>query len=282
MRGVSVGFVAAMAAALVLVPSASAQEVLDANCPGPPETGVAGITEAAQTFTAQSTGALTRVQASISDTAANEGDFVLSIRTLDGSGTPTDSTLATTVVPDAAAPTPADTISGTFAAPANVVAGQRYALVISRPGDSFSALTRAEDPCPGALFVRVSIASPFTEVVGDDLVFAVFVTPPTPVSATCKGEQATRVGTEGNDEITGTAGRDVIAGLGGSDEVRGLAGKDLICGGKGKDTLRGGKAKDRLYGQGGGDKLAGGGGKDTCVGGKKDDTAKKCEVEKSI
>jgi len=98
----------------------------------------------------------------------------------------------------------------------------------------------------------------------------------------CKGEPATIPGTEGDDELSGGPGRDVIAALGGKDEIRGLAGKDLICGGKGKDILRGGKGKDKLYGQGGKDKLSGGGGKDRCVGGKKDDSAKKCEVEKSI
>ena len=103
-----------------------------------------------------------------------------------------------------------------------------------------------------------------------------------PCGKTCKGEPVTIVGTEGDNELTGTPERDVISGLGGRDEMSGLAGKDLICGGKGKDTLRGGKGKDKLYGQKGKDKLAGGGGKDRCVGGKKDDTAKKCEVEKSI
>ncbi|HYH27312.1 MAG TPA: calcium-binding protein, partial [Actinomycetota bacterium] len=139
--------------------------------------------------------------------------------------------------------------------------------------------------CPGGFYMATSQTDPFVLDPNNDLVFAVFVTPPplpATASATCKGEQATQVGTEGNDEVTGTPGRDVIAALGGSDEISGLAGKDLICGGNGKDTLRGGKGKDKLYGQKGKDKLVGGGGKDRCVGGKKDDTAKKCEVEKSI
>jgi Ca2+-binding RTX toxin-like protein len=103
-----------------------------------------------------------------------------------------------------------------------------------------------------------------------------------PCGKVCKGEPVTIVGTEGIDELEGTPERDVISGLGGKDEISGLAGKDLICGGKGGDTLRGGKGKDKLYGQKGKDKLRGGGGKDRCIGGKKDDSAKKCEVEKSI
>ncbi len=101
-------------------------------------------------------------------------------------------------------------------------------------------------------------------------------------SCVCKGEKATVRGTDGPDELSGTPARDVIAALGGKDKVSGLAGKDLICGGGGRDTLKGGKGRDKLYGQKGKDKLRGGGGKDRCVGGKKDDSAKKCEVEKSI
>jgi hypothetical protein len=135
---------------------------------------------------------------------------------------------------------------------------------------------------------------------------------------TCKGQQATITGTEQDDVLTGTEERDVIAALGGNDEVSGLGGEDLICGDAGddtvdsgnekdkvfgldgRDTLRGGRARDKLVGnaakdtlrgqggkdtllgKGGKDKLNGGTAKDICKGGKKDDTAKKCEVEKSI
>jgi hypothetical protein len=118
--------------------------------------------------------------------------------------------------------------------------------------------------------------------------------------ATCSGRAATLTGTAGDDELIGTEGDDVILGFGGKDSVLGLGGNDLICGGDARDTLRGGVGKDRLVGQaandtlrgqggkdtllgkGGPDKLNGGTGKDVCKGGKKDDTAKKCEVEKSI
>jgi hypothetical protein len=117
---------------------------------------------------------------------------------------------------------------------------------------------------------------------GDETQDASLSAPPCPTQLTCKGQSLTGVGTDGPDEIVGTPNRDVIAALGGKDKVSGLAGKDLICGGKGKDTLRGGRNKDKLLGQGGKDKLVGGSGKDICKGGKKDDTAKKCEVEKSI
>ena len=118
--------------------------------------------------------------------------------------------------------------------------------------------------------------------------------------ATCSGRSATLTGTARDEELTGTEGDDVILGFGGNDAINGLGGNDVICGGIQSDTLRGGLGEDRLVGQAGPDKLVGNGGKDTllgkggkdklsggtgkdvCKGGKKDDSAKKCEVEKSI
>jgi Ca2+-binding RTX toxin-like protein len=123
---------------------------------------------------------------------------------------------------------------------------------------------------------------------------------PPPPHGICRGQTATVTGTEQDDVLTGTDERDVIAALGGNDQVRSLGGNDLVCGAAGKDVLRGGKNKDKLLGQAGKDKLRGQGGKDrllgkggkdklnggtakdVCNGGKKDDTAKQCEVEKSI
>jgi RTX calcium-binding nonapeptide repeat (4 copies) len=106
--------------------------------------------------------------------------------------------------------------------------------------------------------------------------------PPGTLPVTCRGAQATIVGTEGSDVRTGSQGQDVIVALGGNDTLSGLRGNDLICGGPGKDTLRGGRGKDTLLGQKGKDALKGGGGKDLCKGGKGNDSASKCEVEKSI
>jgi Ca2+-binding RTX toxin-like protein len=126
---------------------------------------------------------------------------------------------------------------------------------------------------------------------------------------TCRGAQATIIGTSGNDVRSGTPARDVMVGLAGNDTFSGLGGNDLICGaagndrlngGKGKDTLSGQKGNDKLKGAGGNDKLSGkkgkdalkgdggkdnlkgGGGRDLCEGDKGNDTASKCEVEKSI
>jgi Ca2+-binding RTX toxin-like protein len=103
-----------------------------------------------------------------------------------------------------------------------------------------------------------------------------------PTTTTCKGSQATIVGTASSDAIVGTDKRDVIAALEGNDKVSGLNGNDLICGAKGKDTLIGGPGGDNLLGQTGRDTLKGGAAKDLCKGGKGEDSASKCEVEKSI
>jgi hypothetical protein len=109
------------------------------------------------------------------------------------------------------------------------------------------------------------------------------VSPAPPAPPTCRGEQATVVGTDGADQIGGTPGADVIVGLGGNDKLSGLAGNDLICGAKGNDTLKGGagndqlsgqKGNDKLYGQKGNDKLSGKAGNDTLKGGPGKDTLK--------
>lgn len=84
---------------------------------------------------------------------------------------------------------------------------------------------------------------------------------------TCKGEVATIVGTDGDDELVGTSGRDVIVGLAGDDEIRGLRGDDLICAGPGDDDVRGGKGADEIHGQQGADTVRGQAGKDLIKGG---------------
>ena len=93
---------------------------------------------------------------------------------------------------------------------------------------------------------------------------------------TCGGQDATIIGTEGDNVIIGTEEDDVIVGLGGNDIIYGLDGSDTICGGDGDDVLLGGegwdtilgeKGNDVIWGEGGRDFLFGGGGNDTLDGG---------------
>lgn len=67
-----------------------------------------------------------------------------------------------------------------------------------------------------------------------------------PPPAYCQGEEATIVGSSGDDTLTGTAGPDVIVGRGGDDTIDGLGGDDVICGGPGADTMSGGDGVDTV------------------------------------
>ena len=126
--------------------------------------------------------------------------------------------------------------------------------------------------------------------------------------ATCQGQGATIVGTEGDDRgskrIDGTPGNDVIIARQGNDVVFAGAGDDIVClrsgddragggegndlirggggsdtygGGPGKDNLRGGAANDNLFGEKGKDKLDGGAAQDACDGGPGKDKLRRCE-----
>jgi uncharacterized repeat protein (TIGR01451 family) len=132
-------------------------------------------------------------------------------------------------------------------------------------------------------------------------------------TATCRGIEATIVGTPGNDELSGTRGRDVIVSGRGNDAIASGGGRDLICAGSGadlvsaggsddrvnagatKDLVRGGGGDDRLAGRGGTDTLrgqrgndalrggrgadgiSGGPGTDRCKGGPGNDVVRNCE-----
>ena len=287
--------------ALALLPTsrATAQEIADANCPGPSDIAIHGP-QIAGTFTAQNTGNLTRAEIFVLKDAGSAGDYVLAVHTVDSAGVPTGTELASVTIPNVSVPAGTETmLQGVFPAPADVTAGTPYAIVASRGAD-VTVRTRTGNPCPGALYFRSSTSDPFAPVgaccTDHDLVFAVFVTPssdtpssgtppsgmPSGTQLTCRGKQATISGTPGDDWLTGTAARDIIAASDGADRIKGLAGNDLICAGRGKDTAKGGTGKDKLLGQRGKDRLFGQGGSDVCAGGKKPDIARGCEVEKSI
>jgi Ca2+-binding RTX toxin-like protein len=72
------------------------------------------------------------------------------------------------------------------------------------------------------------------------------------------GDEATIVGTPGDDVIVGTAGHDVIVGLGGDDTIFGKGGPDVLCGNGGSDVLYSGPGDSALVGGAGGDRLVGG------------------------
>jgi hypothetical protein len=167
-------------------PNAAAQAVQDASCPGPRTVGHAGSTNGrfAQTFTAQTTGSLISAQVDVSKVDGN-ADWILRIVEVDATGTPTNTALATAVVPDASVPISSSVIiTGTFASPASVVAGQQYALTVGRPGSGSGAVQVGGrgpgDTCPGLLFFSNTQTDPFSSAGTSDMVFAVFVEPAPP------------------------------------------------------------------------------------------------------
>jgi hypothetical protein len=172
--------VAALALTVALPPGAAAQGDLDANCPGPREMSFAsmggGNSRVAQTFTAGITGGLTVATVDVTK-SGTAGDYRLDINEVDGSGVPTNDVIASTTISDAAVPAGTSLVSGSFAIPAQVTAGQQYALIITRPGSSGLGWgTRLGNDCPGGMFFANTQTSPLN-TLGDtyDLVFEVFV-----------------------------------------------------------------------------------------------------------
>jgi hypothetical protein len=175
--------------ALLLAPSpATAEPVADASCPGPAEgvNDTSGGERHAQTFTAQNAGGLTTAKVGEVDKRTSQGDFIVSINAVDGSGTPTNTVLSSTIVPEASIPAGVTTITADFATPTEVSAGQHYALVITRPmSTGFDLGFRNPDPCSGRLFFSPDQTSPFQLYPCSpnpcDMIFTVFVElPPAP------------------------------------------------------------------------------------------------------
>jgi hypothetical protein len=154
-------------AALAAPSAASAEAVPDASCTSSPagSIGQPGNNRAAQTFTAQHTGPLTRAQVEI-DKIGSPGDWTLSINAV-----------------DASVPSGVGTLAGDFAPPVAVTAGQQYALVFTRPAsDTLRIRYSVVNACPGDAFFSFSQTDPFDYICVNpnvcDLVFAVFVEQP--------------------------------------------------------------------------------------------------------
>jgi hypothetical protein len=186
-RYVTVLWAGLLGGAILLATASPAAAVQDASCSGPSFSGIAasGNNRLAQTFTAQNSGVLTTAQLVIEETPFDSpGDYLVHINEVDASGTPTNTTLASTAIPDAAVPEGESTVTVPFASPATVVASQQYALVVTRPASSGFNVETAPTPCPGALFLSIGQSGSFTQQGETDMVFAVFVEPTPPPEPT--------------------------------------------------------------------------------------------------
>jgi hypothetical protein len=159
---------------------ASAQGTLDANCPGPREftfgTMSGGASRFAQSFTVGITGEITSAQVEVTK-SGTAGDYRLDINEVGAGGVPTNTVLASATIPDAAVPAGDSIITGSFASPPQVNAGQEYALIVTRPASSGLGVgTRTGNDCPGRLFFSMTQTGVFAPL-GDtyDLIIAVVV-----------------------------------------------------------------------------------------------------------
>jgi hypothetical protein len=149
----------------------------DAACPGP-YTTYSDYLRNAQTFRALRSGQLT--SASIQLYLNDEGaDFDMEIWAVNQANVPSTVLAGTTIanVPKTIAPGPC-TLTGTFATPATVVAGLRYALVITgRENQLAYILAHSNDVCPdGNLFLAIAADAVFVPAPSSELGFATFVT----------------------------------------------------------------------------------------------------------
>jgi len=137
-------------------PPPPASQGITVTCPrGANEVRALANDRVAQTFTAPVSGQLTSADIPITGVGAG-ADIRVEIRTLDGSGVPTTTVLASDQI-DNLPSTPLGevrTLTARCAPAASVQAGTEYALVLTTVDQKivFGVFTRREDPCPGQAF----------------------------------------------------------------------------------------------------------------------------------
>ncbi len=152
-------------------------ERADATCNAADEGFISGLdgSRLAQTFIAAASGQLVRAELLLEKLAGEDGDYVLRVSPLDGSGVPTNEVLAETSAPNGVVPVGQSIVSFTFRTPFSVVANTEYALVLTVPqGDRFTWDVVFGDRCQGTSFLSGSGTGPFIEGNGD-FIFTTFV-----------------------------------------------------------------------------------------------------------
>jgi hypothetical protein len=166
---------------LGLGPASAQAALLDANCPGPPNGG--SSMALAQTFTAVHTGTLVRGEMFVSKSAG--ADFQMQILNAGPLG-PTGGALGTTTIPDSSIPnvaspqptSPSSPVDGTFTPGVSVVAGQQYAIIVTRSGGNFLGKDHNGNPCTGNEWSG-NVGGSWTLANPDeDYSFSTYVNPP--------------------------------------------------------------------------------------------------------
>ncbi len=141
----------------------------------------------AQTFTAGLSGWIDRVQVYLSGDSNTE-DLTVEIRTVNSSGSPTATVLASTSVPAAAISSTAGWVEADFSSPAPVSSGTHYAIVAYAGGsDVYGWYSGGGDPYVGGEQYSSSASPPsssWTANTGFDLAFREYVESSLPGTAT--------------------------------------------------------------------------------------------------
>jgi hypothetical protein len=151
--------------------------------------GFNGLIQEAQTFNAGRTGLLDQVDVFLYKDC-NASGITVEIRTVSVDGKPTNTPLASAAIPDASVPTLASPqfVSATFASPASVAAGTKYAIVLSAStssscvsGPPYWWSSAPADPYPpGQLFSSADGGMSWTPLGGYDHAFKTYVADPPP------------------------------------------------------------------------------------------------------
>jgi hypothetical protein len=146
---------------------------VDATC-DEANSGYSGAERLAQVFTALNSGWLVSVRLPILKEAGDVGDYVLRLAPV-GGGVPTNGLLAETAVANASVPVGESPVTFTFRAPASVMAGTQYGLVLTRSGGDmvYWAATQG-NACAGQGYFSRDQTGPFSPSSGD-FVFTTFV-----------------------------------------------------------------------------------------------------------
>jgi hypothetical protein len=147
------------------------------SCPGPNQISATGTFRHAQTFTAPNSGQVIAAQVELVGGAAGN-DYTLDIRTLDNTGKPSGTVLASKRIENAPAASTSVPVAliANFAPFAPVQAGTGYALAVTvDPTQGMSVSTRSSsDACPGQRFFDTFADGNFAPTSGD-LIFSVTI-----------------------------------------------------------------------------------------------------------
>ena len=178
--------------ALILAPgTASADTVADASCSQVNNQNFTGSRRFVQTFTAGHSGKLAVAQVYVAG-FANGDDFTVGLMSVDGSGVPTGTFLASAALPDVNAGASTTVLTAIFTSPATVVAGGTYGLSIEiGPGQAYTSrgTTAASSGCTGTYFFDSLASNAFGAISSADMLFQTYVEtdppaqPPAPIAA---------------------------------------------------------------------------------------------------